>query len=740
MHARTESQDSTYNIRRNPLNIRHMDGTDFILHKKQAVSEETDFQFLNNDVQDNQSPDTKPSPTDLLLNSMIASGDSSSDELAGLLPQSAKMNRGKHLSMDLDRELRDETTSLQSVAMSVKDKEKLLVDQPQQQSQQEYSQRLDQSDRPFMAPRLSLNNLLALDVKIESENLSKSFRESLNASGLARNNTITSIRERTVPGPSQSPQLFERLRKARNKIASQPTHELLAENDYLTQQLVAVPTPLLNAISFTPKVVEQRHSPALSLVSIKSDTVSTMSSLRDCEESQCPSLASRGEDSATCDDEQESIYEADYSSSPSEPPSPLIESSPTLADLDPPAKNDRGRLFLKVEGLKDLRLPLDASRNQKVTLTLDNGLQTVTTSPTPLAELKKTGLIPIDQEFELLVGDDLELILTMNAIQDLPPKSIASSLLPAGNLATTPPSSPKKKRFSFFGSPKKKEKATIGNIGSPVQQLSKDPWTDMIGPNGEFGRAYIVESQFEAEIYGRKQTFVVSCFNEWAVKRRPITHDFSQPKKGQKPPQFSAIKKEPFRIGGLQVSMLYIPKFCKSEQLPGSMRQCLHELKRASAYRGVHFEGYLSQQGGDCSFWRRRWFTLNGSNLIGHHEQSRKVRVEINMTNVRDIMEFSSVPSYEIDVPCINEDRSFRIMFKDQETLSFYADSIEEKDEWLKNLKTAMLHCSGKPRRWTDLVLTKLQEVSEKKTLIKEKDEQRLVQMNHGNSSFIEEL
>lgn len=80
------------------------------------------------------------------------------------------------------------------------------------------------------------------------------------------------------------------------------------------------------------------------------------------------------------------------------------------------------------------------------------------------------------------------------------------------------------------------------------------------------------------------------------------------------------------------------------------------------------------------------------------------------------------------------------MMFKDRETFSFYADPVEQKDQWLTSLKVAMLHCSGKPRGWTDLVPSKLQEVNERKELIKEKYEQRWVQLNHGNSSFIEEL
>ena len=261
-----------------------------------------------------------------------------------------------------------------------------------------------------------------------------------------------------------------------------------------------------------------------------------MSSLQDCEESHCPSLASHGGTTNTpTDDDQDSVYGEDQAYSfAMEPPSSMTESSPTLADLDPPASNDRGRLFLKVEGLKDIRLPLDSTRNQKFTLTLDNGLQTVTTSPAPLEQLKRTGLIPVDQEFELLVGVDLELILTLNATQYPPPRNPVTppqSVL-AGIIGNTPPTSPsKKKRFSFFGSPKRKEKTTTPAVVAP-----KDPWSDVVGPKGEFARAYIVESQFEGEIFGRKQTFVVSCFNEWAGKRRPLTHDFSHKGRIQKMP------------------------------------------------------------------------------------------------------------------------------------------------------------------------------------------------------------
>lgn len=750
-----------------------MDGSDFIVDKKprRCQQEQENSPGFNFEFE-------QRSPTDMLLDSMespdLYRGSFEERDLSSLLPQSAQVARGQKAS----RANYQANQSVRNFSITKSHSEQVLCERSLHQCDA-----IDNEHRSGNGNDNKNNNNInvspgapCLDFIIdENDNLSNNFMDSLKASGLARNNTITSIREKVVTGPSESPQLFERLRKARNKVASRSAQELLAENDFLTQQLVVLPTPVLNAISFTPASSDRLPSPHMqqsydsddcsSAVTINSDTISTMSSLRECEESKCPSLVS---ESAKIPQElqttvtttktsnlaikydQESIYQENFDT----PSSPIITTSPTLNELDPPDTCDRGRLFLKFEHIRDLRLPMDSSRNQRFTLTLDNGLQTVTTAAMSLAEIKKTGIIPIEQEFELLVGQDLELIITLNAIQDPPRQSEQQPIQQkrqtqqmrynqksGSGSEVAAPNSPKKKRFGFFSSPKKKASAPLVDAVSPSSPLVppiRDPWADMLGPNGEFSRAYIVESQFESEIYGKKQTFIVSCFNEWTVKRRPITQDFSTSnKKSLLRQQSQGVmgKKDPYRIGGLQVSMLYIPKFHKSEEIPKSMKHCLEELELAYHYRNVHLEGFLSQQGGDCSFWRRRWFMLKGSILIGHHEQSRKPRIEIDMSTALEMIEFSNMPSYEIDVPCINEDRAFRISFKDKEPISFYADSIGQKDDWLKVLHTAMLHCSGKPRRWTDLVLSQQQETDKRKAI-----QQKLPQMNQVNSSFIEEL
>ena len=67
--------------------------------------------------------------------------------------------------------------------------------------------------------------------------------------------------------------------------------------------------------------------------------------------------------------------------------------------LDTPVEhenNERGRLFVKVIGVKDLSLPLPQGEPTYFCMTLDNGLHCVTTS---WLELGKNA--PIGQEFEL---------------------------------------------------------------------------------------------------------------------------------------------------------------------------------------------------------------------------------------------------------------------------------------------------------------------------------------------------
>ena len=78
---------------------------------------------------------------------------------------------------------------------------------------------------------------------------------------------------------------------------------------------------------------------------------------------------------------------------------------------------ERGRLFVKVVGVKDLDIPMPRQERVNFQLTLDNGLHCVTTSS---LELGRNA--PIGQEFELVVLNDLEFQLTLTTKLPPPPK------------------------------------------------------------------------------------------------------------------------------------------------------------------------------------------------------------------------------------------------------------------------------------------------------------------------------
>ena len=75
---------------------------------------------------------------------------------------------------------------------------------------------------------------------------------------------------------------------------------------------------------------------------------------------------------------------------------------------------------------------------------------------------------------------------------------------------------------------------------------------------------------------------------------------------GSKSSRSSAVanmqKKAPYRIGKLELQLLFVPKpkEAKDEDMPKSMNACVRELREAESQAGQSWEGHLSQQGGDC--------------------------------------------------------------------------------------------------------------------------------------------
>jgi hypothetical protein len=237
-------------------------------------------------------------------------------------------------------------------------------------------------------------------------------------------------------------------------------------------------------------------------------------------------------------------------------------------------------------------------------LTLDNGVHCVTTA---WLELGRNA--PIGQEFELVVPNELEFQLTLNAKLVKPaPKRVPES--PTKSHKTS-----KTSTFSrVFASPKKRkelemrQKEEEQRIALQKQQdaaakrMSVQPtaW-DLLSPlaaeDGSFGRSYVCLKDHESRCYGRPYVVDVACFNEWATEEANHTSSVKS-KRGNTVVQ----RRAPYKVAKLELQLLFVPKpkGATDDDMPKSMNSCIREMKDAELALARNWEGHLSQQGGDC--------------------------------------------------------------------------------------------------------------------------------------------
>lgn len=399
---------------------------------------------------------------------------------------------------------------------------------------------------------------------------------------------------------------------------------------------------------------------------------------------------------------------------------------------------ERGRLFVKVAGVKDLDLPMPKNDRLYFQLTLDNGLHCVTTTS---LELGKNA--PIGQEFELVVLNDLEFQLTLNTNLPAPPKQHIPLNAPA-----SPTKSSKHAKASslsrFLTSPKKRaekerqereaaeaeERRQIDEERRKRASVVPTAWDllhDLVNAqDGSFARAYVNLKAHEKQCFGRKLIVDVPCYNEWALERDSHVVNSVRSKRGNAGP----VRRPPYVVGYLQLELLYVPKpaGAADEDMPKSMSSAVREMNKASDRVEVVHEGYLSQQGGDCSNWRRRFFRLQGPRLTAYHEHTQQKRAVINLSKATRLVDDKSTlvsdpksgnPSSkggrrksafaEEDEGYAYVEEGFRIRFANGETIDFYADKAADKEDWMVVLSQVIGKADPgkKAASWTDLVLAR---------------------------------
>lgn len=341
---------------------------------------------------------------------------------------------------------------------------------------------------------------------------------------------------------------------------------------------------------------------------------------------------------------------------------------------------ERGRLFFRVVGLKNINLPDIPDHNGEFSVTLDNGVHCI---KTPNYKVEDRSVL-IGKEFELTVGDSLEFILTMKMNYEKPKGRLVE--VRERKLVKS-----KNKLGRMFGS---RDVITTTKF---VPQDPEDSWEGKFARDGSFGRCYIDLGQYESKITYRTTGFDIPVFNEWeTIKTRKET-----------------IKAKPYTIGQLEVKMLYIPRTELHESLPTSIKSTNDIINELVTERDLRYEGYMTQDGGDCDSLKRRYFKLIGTSLIAHSEFSHKTRAKINLAKIIDVIyvdngrpETAAKARNFSDVLLVPD--SFKIKFANGEIIDFSAPNGLEKANWVTIFETIAQHNRFRRLPWVKTMMSEI--------------------------------
>lgn len=334
---------------------------------------------------------------------------------------------------------------------------------------------------------------------------------------------------------------------------------------------------------------------------------------------------------------------------------------------------EKGKLFLRVVGLKNVNLPDIKNRKASFSITLDNGVHCIKTPNYKLDSLN----VLIGKEFELTVGNSLQFILTMKATYDKPMGTLVQ-------VRERKVVKSKNRIGRLFGS---KDVVTTTKY---VPRDVEDPWKNKFATDGSFARCYVDLEQYQGQINGTACSFDISCFNEWAT-----------PANGAE-----GAKIEPYKIAQLEVKMLYVPRSETYEILPTSIKtayESLDELRKESTLR---LEGYLHQEGGDCETWKKRWFKLSGTSLVAHSEFSHKTRARINLAKVVEVIYVDkenitrSSSNYRNFSDILLVENAFKIRFANGEIIDFGAPNKDEKLQWIRAIQEIVYRNKFRRQPW----------------------------------------
>ena len=187
---------------------------------------------------------------------------------------------------------------------------------------------------------------------------------------------------------------------------------------------------------------------------------------------------------------------------------------------------------------------------------------------------------------------------------------------------------------------------------------------------------------------------------ERSSSRASMLSSYLASKIGIKPKQPDTVDISVAEAGSLTLKLFHIADLndeVEQQMVPLAISDAVDWLKRKQWNETCWTEGYLSQQGGDVKFWRRRYFKIVGAKMQAHHEFSKELRTTIDLSQVTGLDDYTSANDDGGDDESYATANSFRLHFKHGESIDFYAESKELSQEWIGKIKKIIADIPDEP-------------------------------------------
>ncbi|CCF56372.1 hypothetical protein KAFR_0B00730 [Kazachstania africana CBS 2517] len=331
---------------------------------------------------------------------------------------------------------------------------------------------------------------------------------------------------------------------------------------------------------------------------------------------------------------------------------PQALNAPSEIDVPVTHSPKSGRLFLALEGIENLALK--AIRHHKAKYSIEFDLDGKIES-TPWEEMSDKGSIDVKKDFSIVLErNSPSLKVTLKCKYQNPEKELVEIVekVPVG------------KRFPF-------QRTKYVYRKKYIQRNAKaDEWATLFDQDGSYAQSMIdFDPKMVSDCKFKKKSVDIPMFNKW-------TEGHSV-----------------YKVGTLKFNLCFFEKTSSDEVIPNSYGKGQKIAENFRLQQSIFKEGYLLQKGGDLqSAIRRRYFRLQGTELVGYHEVTKASDISINLLKVEKVMSAEATRSEGDRVftnltELVLFGESINLVFKDGEIINLTVEgNDEDRNDWYKKL------------------------------------------------------